>query len=277
MGTPMADSDSQWPAGIKTPDRKLRVFVSSTLGELDTERKAARAAIEQLQLAPIMFESGARPHPARAVYRAYIEQPEVFVGIYWQRYGWTGADTTISGLEDEFRLSARMLYLKRPVSAMEPGLRRMLDEIRAEGGLAYKVFADAGELRELLLNDLATLLTERFSGAGHGERPYTVPSPVTALVGRDRDIDEVVKMLEALDRRLIVLTGTGGIGKTRLALAVAGEGRERPLDTLGRRLADRHMLVVLDNFEQVLDAAPVLADPTGHYPLVTRRDRSSRR
>ena len=117
----MADSDPQWPAGIKTPDRKLRVFVSSTLGELDTERKAARAAIEQLQLAPIMFESGARPHPARAVYRAYIEQPEVFVGIYWQRYGWTGADTTISGLEDEFRLSARMprlLYLKRPVSAM---------------------------------------------------------------------------------------------------------------------------------------------------------------
>jgi hypothetical protein len=42
------------------------------------------------------------------VYRAYIEQPEVFVGIYWQRYGWTGADMTISGLEDEFRLSARM-------------------------------------------------------------------------------------------------------------------------------------------------------------------------
>ena len=161
---------------------------------------------------------------------------------------------------------------------MEPGLRRMLDEIRAEGGLAYKVFADAGELRELLLNDLATLLTERFGGAGHGERPYTVPSPVTALVGRDRDIDEVVKMLEALDRRLIVLPGTGGgIGKTRLALAVAGEGRERPLDTLGRRLADRHMLVVLDNFEQLLDAAPVLADPIGRYPLVTRRGRSSRR
>jgi hypothetical protein len=180
-----------------------------------------------------MFESGARPQPARAVYCAYIEQPEVFVGIYWQRYEWTGADMTISGLEDEFRLSARMpllLYLKRPVSAMEPGLRRMLDEIRAEGGLAYKVFADAGELRELLLNDLATLLTERFGGAGHGERPYTVPSPVTALVGRDRDIDEVVKMLEALDRRLIMLPGTGGgIGKTRLALAVAGEGRERPL------------------------------------------------
>jgi hypothetical protein len=61
----MAGSDSQWPAGIRTPDRKLRVFVSSTLGKLDTERKAARAAIEQLQLAPVMFESGARPHGRR--------------------------------------------------------------------------------------------------------------------------------------------------------------------------------------------------------------------
>jgi hypothetical protein len=200
------------------------VFVSSTLGELGTERKSARAAIEQLQLAPVMFESGARPHPARAVYRAYIEQSEVFVGMYRQCYGRTGPDMTISGLEDEFRLSARMprlVYLKRPAPAVEPGLRQMLDEIRAEGGLAYKVFADAGELGELLLNDLATLLTERFSTADHGDRPYMVPSPVTALVGRDRDIDEVVKMLEALGRRLIVLTGTGGIGKTRLALAVA--------------------------------------------------------
>jgi hypothetical protein len=73
----------------------------------------------------------------------------------------------------------------------------------------YKVFADARELRELLLNDLATLLTERFSGVGHSERPYMVPSPVTAFVGRDHDTDEVVKMLEALDRRLTVLTGTG--------------------------------------------------------------------
>jgi hypothetical protein len=55
---------------------------------------------------------------------------------------------------------------------MEPGLRRMLAEIRGEVDLAYKVFTDARELRELLLNDLATLLTERFSGVGHSERPY---------------------------------------------------------------------------------------------------------
>ena len=48
---------------IRTPDRRLRVFVSSTLGELAPERAAVRAAIESLRLTPVMFELGARPHP----------------------------------------------------------------------------------------------------------------------------------------------------------------------------------------------------------------------
>ena len=40
----------------------------------------ARAAIEQLRLAPVMFELGARPHPPRELYRAYLDQSDVFVG-----------------------------------------------------------------------------------------------------------------------------------------------------------------------------------------------------
>ena len=57
---------------IRTPDQRLRVFVSSTLGELADERAAVRAAIERLHLIPVMFELGARPHPPRALYRAYL-------------------------------------------------------------------------------------------------------------------------------------------------------------------------------------------------------------
>jgi predicted ATPase/DNA-binding SARP family transcriptional activator len=137
------------------------------------------------------------------------------------------------------------------------------------------------------------------------------PSPVTELVGRERDIEEVLGLLSARPGRIVVLTGAGGIGKTRLALAVmersrphwrdgaafvdlspvtdpgrvpdaiaaalglVTQGQERPLDTLGRRLADRNMLIVLDNFEQVLDAAPVVADLAQRAPrlhlLVTSR------
>ncbi len=71
-------------APILTPDQRLRVFVSSTLGELAAERRVERAAIERLRLAPVMFELGARPHPPRTLYRAYLEQSHIFVGIYWQ-------------------------------------------------------------------------------------------------------------------------------------------------------------------------------------------------
>jgi predicted ATPase len=304
----------QQDSGIRTPDQRLRVFVSSTLEELAAERAAARAAIEQLRMAPVMFESGARPHPAQAVYRAYLEQSDVFVGIYWQRYGWVGPGMTISGLEDELRLAGdmpRLLYFKVPAPGMEPGLARMLEKVEAEGRSAYKTFAGAEELRALVLTDLATMLAERFGGGGRDGPRLLAPSPVTALVGRDDDVDGVARLLDAQDRRLVVLTGAGGIGKTRLALAVMEhtkahwrdgaafvdlssvtdsrlvpdaiaaalglvvQGREQPLDTLARRLAGRNMLIVVDNFEQVLEAAPMLADLLQRAPelhlLVTSR------
>jgi hypothetical protein len=68
-------------ARIRTPDPRLRVFVSSTLRELAEERRAVRAAIESLQLAPVMFELGARPHPPRDLYRYYLAHSDVFGGI----------------------------------------------------------------------------------------------------------------------------------------------------------------------------------------------------
>lgn len=73
---------------IRTPDQRLRVFVSSTLGELADERAAVREAIAHLALTPVMFELGARTHPPRDLYRAYLEQSHIFIGLYWQRYGW---------------------------------------------------------------------------------------------------------------------------------------------------------------------------------------------
>jgi hypothetical protein len=61
---------------IITPDQRLRVFVSSTLQELAPERAAALRAITALHLAPVLFELGARPHPPRSLYRAYLEQSD---------------------------------------------------------------------------------------------------------------------------------------------------------------------------------------------------------
>ena len=47
------------------------------------ERQAVRGAVTRLRLVPVMFELGARPYPPRPVYRAYLAQSQVFVGIYW--------------------------------------------------------------------------------------------------------------------------------------------------------------------------------------------------
>src|SRR5512143_2182924 len=153
------------PPHIRTPDQRLRVFVSSTLQEVAAERAAAREAITQLRLAPVMFELGARPHPPKDLYRAYLDQSDIFVGIYWQKYGWVAPDMDISGLEDEWRLSGdrpKLIYIKAPAPDREPQLKELLGKIRNDDRVSYKPFSTPDELSDLIENDLAMILTERF-------------------------------------------------------------------------------------------------------------------
>jgi hypothetical protein len=123
------------PAVIRTPDQRLRVFVSSTLEELAAEREAAQAAVTHLHLSPVLFELGARPHPPRALYQAYLEQSDIFVGIYWQRYGWVAPDMLVSGLEDEYASASnkpKLVYIKRPAPDRDARLTELLDRIKQE-------------------------------------------------------------------------------------------------------------------------------------------------
>jgi len=153
--------DGAWEGGmeelsIRTPDQRLRVFVSSTLAELAEERAAVHEAIERLQLTPVMFELGARPHPPRNLYRAYLEQSHIFVGIYWQRYGWVAPGETVSGLEDEYLLSdgmPRLLYVKAPAEEREPRLGQLLKRIQGEDTASYKSFRTPDELARLVAAD----------------------------------------------------------------------------------------------------------------------------
>jgi len=78
---PREESAAAQAETILTPDQRVRVFISSTLGELAEERAAARRAVARLHLVPVWYESGARPHPPRSMYRAYLAQSQVFVGI----------------------------------------------------------------------------------------------------------------------------------------------------------------------------------------------------
>src|SRR4030067_2056259 len=159
-------------AVIRTPAQRLRAFVSPPLQELADERPGAPDAILQLRLAPVLFELGARPHPARDLYRSYLNQSHIFIGIYWQKYGWVAPGETISGLEDEYRLSGdkpKLIYIKSPAPDREARRKDLLGHIKSVA--SYKYFATAAELRELIENDLMLLLTERF------ETPIERPLP----------------------------------------------------------------------------------------------------
>jgi predicted ATPase len=301
-------------AVIQTPDRRLRVFVSSTLGELAEERRSVRRAVSALRLTPVMFEAGARPYPPAEVYRAYLAQADVFIGVYWQRYGQLVPGAQVSGVEEEFDLSdglPRLLYVKGPALDREPRLADLLARIQAEASASYRHFRTPAELGRLVRDDLAVLLSERFAAAAgpapaaapagaRGPRP--LPVSTTSLLGRERAIGEVAALVERPGVRLVTLTGPGGVGKTRLAVAVGQRLRDdfgagtvfvsleavtnpglvlaaigraagtdltgtgSPAEALAETFGDGAWLLVLDNLEQVVGVAPDLGELLARCP-----------
>jgi len=131
-----------------------------------------------------------------------------------------------------------------------------------------------------------------------------VPRPVTRLVGRERELAALAGLMADPDVRLITLTGPGGVGKTRLlvelarlqeadvadgsvfvrlervtdpalvaaeiatALAQRDQSDGPSADGLANHLREREMLVVIDNFEHLLAAAPVVAELLAHAPRI---------
>jgi len=306
---------------ILTPDQRLHVFVSSTLRELAPERQAVRDAVTRLRLVPVMFELGARPHPPREVYRSYLAQSQVFVGVYWQSYGWIAPGEQVSGLEDEYLMAAglpRLLYVKSPAPEREPRLAAMLDRIREAADVSYQHFSTPADLQRLVENDLAQLLSERFEMSHRPDSDAmraagmagTLPEPATPLVGRDQEAEAISDLVVREGVRLVTLTGPGGVVKSRLAVEAArrlasgfregvrfvdlsavpaadlvaaaiatGLGLStsggRLLSALASYLHSRQLLLLLDNFEQVTGAAPLVATLLGAAPgvvaLVTSR------
>ena len=298
-------------AKILTPDQRLRVFVSSTMEELHDERHAVKTAVRELHMMPVMFELGARAHPPRNLYRSYLLQSHVFIGVYWQEYGWTAPGMDVSGVEDEYVLSGEMpklIYIKEPAAGRSAELSSLLDRIRSDDRVSYKTFSSPEELKALVSDDLAILLTERFySAAAENDteiaqetpRSASLPLQPTRFIGRESEIEQVRGLLSREDVRLVTLVGPGGIGKSRLSIEVARtledsfadglrfvplaplrdpdrfltfliaalelkENTGDPKAALATWLASKEALIILDNFEQLLDAADDLAELLEH-------------
>ncbi|MDQ3484927.1 MAG: tetratricopeptide repeat protein, partial [Actinomycetota bacterium] len=189
------------------------------------------------------------------------------------------------------------------LAAFRAGRRLLVDELGLEPGRELQ------DLHRAVLRDDPDLLVEP---AELRTRRH-LPAPTTPLIGRRNEIAEVAAMLRGPSVRLVTATGPGGIGKTRLALQTAHElvdafadgvffvglaelrdphlvvsalaaslgvdevPDQALLTTVRGHIADRQLLLLLDNFEHVDEAAPLvgqlLAAAAGLKVLATSRSR----
>ncbi len=289
---------------ILLSDFGIAVLAHSTHSQhaQNTAGTAAYMAPEQMQ---------AHPSPASDQYA---------LGIVV--YEWLSGDRPFHGTLTEIAIKHTLApppSLREKVPTLLPEVELVvLQALAKDPGLRFanvQAFAQALEEASRATSSGRTHLvlpSERLNGNGQVKgQSHNLPAQVTSLIGRERDVANACALLQRKEVRLVTLTGTGGIGKTRLGMEVAHcqldafadgvcfvplapisdpalvvatiaqalgikEARERPLlDLLKTFLQDKHLLLLLDNFEQVVAAAPVLSDLLAACPhfkiLVTSR------
>ena len=125
----------------------------------------------------------------------------------------------------------KLIYL-RESAGRDDRLDELVRRIQEDDTASYKGFSSPDELARLVEDDLAVLLAERFDASRRRESPPAssattpMPAPYTRIIGREREVAEVVDLLTSDAHRLVTLLGPGGIGKSRLSLEVAAAARE---------------------------------------------------
>jgi len=204
-----------------------------------------------------------------------------------------------AGLSQE-ELAERAGISARGISALERGVNRTPQ--RETVLLLAKALALTGEERAVF--ETAARRRDPVSSAAEGKESR-LPMPLTALLGREEEMRTLTALLRRPEVRLVTLTGPGGVGKTRLALAAAAEllagfpdgviwipladlrdpqlvlavlaqrlglraaGGRSLAENLAAHLHTKRLLLLIDNCEHLIAAAPHLATLLEACPLLT--------
>ena len=287
--------------------RRVRVHLCIDAAELPDEAAAATAALAAMRLDVDTDDAES------------ASGADVFVGVYGDRYGPIDPEHGVSDRERHYLVAGtrpRLVYVLPGAGSRDKHLGLLLSRIQADDLVSYRRVGGPQELADLVVDDLAMVLTEAFTAdAGPTtERPDAtgsarpgprarIPAPWHRLVGRQRESAEICALLQ--DVRLLTLTGPGGIGKSRLAIEVATRSADvyadgawyvdlaglrdpalvaptiahalgvresagaLPVQSLKSYLTAMQALLLLDSFETVTDAAPLLVDLVSCAPFVS--------
>jgi predicted ATPase/DNA-binding XRE family transcriptional regulator len=237
------------------------------------------------------------PASSRAIWR-YLSRPGVQTGV-----GMTSVQELVfggllrrhrrsAGLTQE-ELAERANVSVRAISDLERGVKHRPHKETVQ--LLADALALAGDEREDFKSTARHIAQPNGSSSRAAPRtPSNLRDVHPPFIGRGREIAEITELVQASKGRLVTLTGTGGTGKTRLALQVAGQllhdfqdgiyfvslasigdpvlvpsaiaevlgvktrESQAHVDTVTEYLKDRHLLLVLDNFEHLLDASQIV-------------------
>ena len=225
---------------------------------------------------------------------------------YWVRRRRKALDLTQGQLAE--RVGCAVVTLRKIEADERRPSREMAERLASSLGLPA---AECGWFIAMALGDQAVGATVITSEPASAARPGSLPVPLTSIVGRDDDVVAIVAMLRDREMRLLTITGPVGVGKTRVAVEVGHqvqnlyrngvylvalapvrvpemlmtaiastlevrETRDRDLvQSVTDFLSTKELLLILDGFEHLLRAAPIVANLLTTCPglqvLVTSR------
>lgn len=219
---------------ILAPFKEPAVFISSKIKVFSVERSKLAALIgEKFRWRTFLFESTSRPHPSRDVYKAAIEQSQIFLGIYGTGYGWIDTENgmQISGIHDEWCIATeckmpRLAFVQETNKQRDPRLEELIKEIQ-QGGICTTVFDTRETLYRKVIESLDVLVSE-YVFAGVETYAGEIPDYSVTLVDRYKSEyiietsffqDQLCPLVE--NNRKVYVYGAQGSGKTVALMLLA--------------------------------------------------------